>query len=172
LVSPSPVGFARPDQKLKEKNMKSKCLALFSKSLVFAALVAGLLPLTAGAQSPAAGKFTLPLEVHWGTATLPKGDYSFSFAPSGGSTLLFVRKEGSPSRSYMIGDVGWDEMAGTSSANRLVLGRLGDETYVKDLQLGCVGTVLHFRAPSFKERLLAKVPAPAAREPEPTPSEM
>jgi hypothetical protein len=165
--------FARRNQKRRRReSMKSNRIKLFSKSLVFAALVAGLLPLTARAQSPAMGEFKLPVEVHWGTATLPKGDYTFSIQSVDGWSVLFVRKEGTPPRAYMISAAGWDEVAAPKSSNRLVLDRVGDQTYVKDLQLGCVGTVLHYRAPNLKEHYLAKSSSPAAHEPEPVPSEM
>jgi hypothetical protein len=141
------------------------------RSLVFAALVASLAPQQARAQSPASGKFTLPIEVHWGSATLPKGDYSFTMREVGATEMLIVSEEGKPSRSYMISAVGWDLLAGPSPSNKLIIAQAGGEPYVEDLQLGCVGTVLHFGAPSRKEKLLAKG-SPPARQPEPMPSEM
>jgi hypothetical protein len=151
--------------------MKSNHITFFAKSLIFAALVAGLVPRHAGAVTPASGKFKLPTEVHWGSATLPKGDYSFSVETTGGGTLLYVYKEDRPTAGYIISMTGWDEMSKPSPANRLVLGQVGAETYVKDLELGCVGEVLHYRTPASKVDLLAKKSS-AGQAPEPMPSEM
>jgi len=51
-------------------------LKLFTKVGV-AALALGALATSGNAQNAYQGKFTLPFETHWGTATLPAGDYTF-----------------------------------------------------------------------------------------------
>jgi hypothetical protein len=151
--------------------MKMSHITFFAKILIFAGLVAGLTPRPAAAMMPTTGKFTLPMEVHWGSATLPRGEYSFSVETAGGSTLMFIHKQGRPAAGYIIPLSGWEEMAKSSPANRLVLDQVGGKTYVKDLELGCVGEVLHYRTPVPKEDLLARKSS-AGQASEPMPSEM
>ena len=65
-------------------------LKLFAK-LCAAALALGALAATGNAQNAYQGKFTLPAEVHWGSATLPAGDYTFTLPSAGSPYTLYIR---------------------------------------------------------------------------------
>ena len=120
-----------------------------------AALALASLPRVAKAQS-ADGKFSLPSEVHWGYLTLPKGDYTFTVSPFGGASMIEVRKEGKPSRTFFIGVQGRDRLPDSSLGSRLVLDRVNGELYVKKLELQSTGMAYLYAAPTSKELLLSK----------------
>jgi hypothetical protein len=67
-------------------------LKLFTK-VGIAALALGALATNGNAQNAYKGKFTLPFETHWGSATLPPGDYSFVMSSAGSDYRLYVRGE-------------------------------------------------------------------------------
>lgn len=67
-------------------------LKLFAKFGV-AALALGALATGENAQSVYQGKFTLPSETHWGNATLPAGDYTFTMASASSPYRLYVHGE-------------------------------------------------------------------------------
>jgi hypothetical protein len=56
-----------------------------------ALLVLGALASSGKAQSIYHGKFTLPFETHWGSATLPAGDYTFTVASASAQYRLYIR---------------------------------------------------------------------------------
>jgi hypothetical protein len=55
-----------------------------------AALVLGALTTSGKAQTVYQGQFTLPVETHWGSATLPAGDYTFSVAGAAAEYRLYI----------------------------------------------------------------------------------
>jgi hypothetical protein len=62
------------------------------RTVGIAALVLGALATTGKAQqSVYQGKFTLPVETHWGNATLPAGDYTFTVASAAAEYRLYIR---------------------------------------------------------------------------------
>jgi hypothetical protein len=65
-------------------------LKLFTK-LGVAALVLGTLATSGNAQAAYQGKFTLPFETHWGGATLPAGDYTFTMSSASSDYRLIIR---------------------------------------------------------------------------------
>jgi hypothetical protein len=65
-------------------------LKLFTK-LGVAALAMGALATSGSAQNAYQGKFTLPFETHWGTATLPAGDYTFTMSSASSDYRLIIR---------------------------------------------------------------------------------
>jgi hypothetical protein len=65
-------------------------LNLFRKVGV-AALALGALATSGNAQNIYQGKFTLPFETHWGTATLPAGDYTFVMSSASSDYRLYIR---------------------------------------------------------------------------------
>ena len=67
-------------------------LKLFTKIGV-AALALGALATHGSAQDAYKGKFTLPFETHWGTATLPAGDYTFVMSSASSNYRLYIRGE-------------------------------------------------------------------------------
>jgi hypothetical protein len=56
-----------------------------------AALVLGALATSGKAQSAYQGKFTLPFETHWGGATLPAGDYTFTLVSASSPYTLYIQ---------------------------------------------------------------------------------
>jgi hypothetical protein len=65
-------------------------LKLFTK-LGVAALALGALATSGNAQNVYQGKFTLPFETHWGGATLPAGDYTFTMSSAMSDYRLIIR---------------------------------------------------------------------------------
>jgi hypothetical protein len=68
-------------------------LKLFTKVGV-AALALGVLATSGNAQNVYQGKFTLPFETHWGSATLPAGDYTFTLQSTSAPYTIYLRGEG------------------------------------------------------------------------------
>jgi hypothetical protein len=56
-----------------------------------AALALGALATSGNAENAYQGKFTLPFETHWGSATLPAGDYTFAMSSAGSHYTLYIR---------------------------------------------------------------------------------
>src|SRR5579863_6316920 len=65
-------------------------LKLFVKFGV-AALALSALATNGNAQTVYQGKFTLPFETHWGSATLPAGDYTFVMSSASSDYRLYIR---------------------------------------------------------------------------------
>ena len=64
-------------------------LKLFTK-LGVAALALAALATSGNAQNVYQGKFTLTVETHWGSATLPPGDYTFTLPTNSAPYRLYV----------------------------------------------------------------------------------
>ena len=60
------------------------------KKFSVAALALGALAASGKAQTVYQGKFTLPFETHWGGATLPAGDYTFTMASASSPYTLHI----------------------------------------------------------------------------------
>jgi hypothetical protein len=67
--------------------IRARHLKLFKKAGA-AALALGALAASGNAQDSLQGKFTLPFETHWASATLPAGDYTFTL-PSNSAPYRF-----------------------------------------------------------------------------------
>ena len=65
-------------------------LKLFTKVGVVA-LALGALATSGNAQNAYQGKFTLPFETHWGSATLPAGDYTLVMSSATSDCRLIIR---------------------------------------------------------------------------------
>jgi len=65
-------------------------LKLFTK-LGAAALALGALATSGNSQNVYQGKFTLPFETRWGSATLPAGDYTFVMSSAASDYRLYIR---------------------------------------------------------------------------------
>ena len=68
-------------------------LKLLTK-LGVAALALGALATNGNAQNAYQGKFTLPVETHWGGATLPAGDYTFTLPSATAPYRLYIQGQG------------------------------------------------------------------------------
>jgi hypothetical protein len=67
-------------------------LKLFTK-LGLTVLALGALATSGNAQLAYQGKFTLPVETHWGGATLPAGDYTFTLPSTASPYKIYLRGE-------------------------------------------------------------------------------
>lgn len=132
---------------------------VYAATLALAAL--NLVPSLASAQDRPHGKFTLAHEVHWGGATLPAGDYGFSYTSDNGSHTLTIMKLTGARASYMVLVPNTDD-ARSSDTNRLWLVATPDGSYVSSLQLPEFGMTLHFMVPSHSERQIARSGTTAA----------
>lgn len=65
-------------------------LKLFTK-VAAAVLALGALATSGNARNVYQGKFTLPFETRWGSATLPAGDYTFVMSSAGSDYRLYIR---------------------------------------------------------------------------------
>src|SRR5579863_8416962 len=68
----------------------ARFLKLLTKAGVAALFLAGLAT-SGNAQNAYQGKFTLPFETHWGGATLPAGDYTFTMSSASSDYRLIIR---------------------------------------------------------------------------------
>lgn len=57
-------------------------------------LAAGALAISGNAQDAYQGKFTLPSETHWGSTTLPAGDYIFTLPSNTAPYMFYVQGKG------------------------------------------------------------------------------
>jgi len=73
--------------------IRARHLKLFGK-LGWAALALGALAASGNAQNVYQGKFTLPFETHWGSATLPAGDYTFTLPSNTAPYRLYIQGQG------------------------------------------------------------------------------
>ena len=71
----------------------TRYMKLFTK-LGVAALALGALAASGYAQNSYKGKVTLPVETHWGGATLPAGDYTFALPSKNSPYTLYIHGEG------------------------------------------------------------------------------
>jgi hypothetical protein len=132
----------------------------YATLLAFTAL--NFAPSLASAQEPARGKFTLTHEVHFGNATVPAGDYQFSFDPDGASRMLVLRTVSGTGSGYLVLVPSTDETK-PSDLSRLVLETTPKGTYVSSMQLPTFGMTLNFNVPSHPaEKQIAKAGTTAA----------
>jgi hypothetical protein len=83
---------SKPHQTRRFEMIWARHLKLFTKVAV-AALALGALATNGNAQNAYKGKFTLPFETHWGSATLPAGDYTFVMSSASSDYRLYIRGE-------------------------------------------------------------------------------
>ena len=99
---------------------------------------------TAQAQQ-VAGHFTLPYAVHWGSATLPAGDYTFTAPSSVEPFILRVRGKGA---AAMIMAQTRSTVTGDRSSLRVT--RVGNQAVVSALQLAPYGLAFSYPNPYRK----------------------
>lgn len=136
-------------------NAYRKLSTLFTVALAATVLCVGSAFTQAIDIVEAEGKFTLPFEAHWGTATLPAGQYSFEGGrTSGGTQLTKVSGEGKASRQALILNIG-QSLSPSADTSELVCIRHGNTGTVQALVLTSLGETLYFPMPK-NERLLAQ----------------
>jgi len=104
-----------------------------------------LAPSLARAQETVQGQFTLSHSVHWQNATVPAGDYRFSFEHGSMAMLRLSKISGKPS-GFMLPVVDLME-AKPAGVNQLILEDTPNGSYVSAMELPEFGMTMRFRAP-------------------------
>jgi len=131
--------------------MKAKTMSSFLAGLFFVAMAVALAPRSAMALGDEVGKFTLPVEVHWGTVVLPAGDYSLLANDFNSTSMMCVHKQGSPTAGYFIPALDRELIPSSSPKTQLVLDEKDGTVYVKELRLGSEGMGFRYAEPKFKK---------------------
>jgi hypothetical protein len=118
-------------------------LKLFTK-LGVAALALVALATSGNAQNAYQGKFTLPFETHWGSATLPAGDYTFALQSMSSPYTLYIKGE----KVNAIIQAAATDDKGVAAHAQLNLVEIGD-----------VQTVETFDAPELGQTFVYSTPA-------------
>lgn len=119
-------------------NAKSKVLGL----LVLGALFVGSSVKAANDPPAFKGTFTLQSEIHWGVATLPAGDYSFTLDRPGGMITISSGTKG----------VAMVLTSGVSDAKSDRCEMILDDGAVREVNLPQLGVSLHYRSPNPRRR--------------------
>ena len=120
-------------------------LKLFTKVAV-AAFALGALATNGNAQNIYEGKFTLPFEAHWGSATLPAGDYTFVMSSASSEYRLYIRGE---KVNAIIMAAAADEKAASGHA-QLNLVNIADTQTVQTLDAPELGKTFVYSTPTQK----------------------
>jgi hypothetical protein len=131
--------------------MKSKSISSFLAGLFLVALAVAVAPRSAMAVGDEIGKFTLPVEVHWGAAVLPAGAYSLMASDHSTTSMMCVYKQGSPNLGYFIPAQELVTIPTSMQKTQLVLDEKNGTIYVMELQLGGEGLEYHYSAPKLKK---------------------
>jgi hypothetical protein len=122
---------------------------------VLAASLLAIAPSPASAQE-ARGSFTLMHDVRWEKATIPAGEYGFSYDASNPSPVLVLSKLNGARAGFMM-LVPATERTKASGGDRLVLESTPEGSYVSAMELPGFGITLEFNVPSrVAEKQLAK----------------
>jgi|SRR5271168_500497 len=139
-------------------------LKFFTK-VAAAALALGALAMGGNAQNAYEGKFTLPVETHWGTATLPAGDYTFAMQSGGRPYRFFVRGE-KVSVIILATSIDYEHASGHAQLN---LVNVADVHTVETFDAPELGLTFFYATPAQKHdgqkdahQKLASQPAPAS----------
>ena len=120
-------------------------LKLFTK-VGAAALVLGALATSGNAQNIYQGKFTLPFETHWGSATLPAGDYTFVMSSASSNYRIYIR---GAQVNAMIMAAAADEL-GVAARAQLNLMEIGDVQTVQTFDAPELGRTFSYFTPAQK----------------------
>lgn len=114
----------------------------FAYTVVLALSTVTFAPGLAHAQV-ARGRFTLPHDVRWQNATVPAGEYQFSFSGGGLAVLRLTKLDGKGAGfMFLVRDT---EPGKPSGLNQLVLEDTPEGSYVSEMQLLDYGMTLRFR---------------------------
>ena len=111
-----------------------------------AALVLGALATSGKAQNAYQGKFTLPFETHWGIATLPAGDYTFTMASISSDYRLYIRGE----KVNAIIEASATDDKSVAAHAQLNLVEIGDVQTVQTFDAPELGLTLVYATPTQK----------------------
>jgi hypothetical protein len=111
-----------------------------------AALALGALATSGKAQNAYQGKFTLPFETHWGGATLPAGDYTFTMSSAVSPYRIYLRGE----KVNAIIMASSTDDRGVSNHAQLNLVDIGDVQTVSTFDAPELGLTFVYYTPSQK----------------------
>ena len=120
-------------------------LNLFTKVGV-AALALGAFATRGSAQNAYQGKFTLPFETHWGGATLPAGDYTFTLASASSPYKLYIHGQAGDA---IIMTVAADQKSASGHA-QLNLVDIADVQTVETFEAPELGLIFSYWTPTQK----------------------
>jgi hypothetical protein len=126
--------------------IRARHLKLFTK-LTLTALVLAAFATSGNAQDAYHGKFTLPFETHWGSATLPAGDYTFALPSISAPSRLYIQGQGV---SAIIAAVTTDEKVLSGHA-QLNLVDIADVQTVKTFDVPELGVTFSYATPAQKQ---------------------
>jgi hypothetical protein len=106
----------------------------------------GALATSGNAQTVYQGKFTLPFETHWGSATLSAGDYTFSLPSASYPYMLYIKGQGS---TAIIMATAVDEKVVSDHA-QLTLVDIADVQNVETFEAPELGLTFSYRTPKQK----------------------
>ncbi|HLV86330.1 MAG TPA: hypothetical protein VKV39_05085 [Candidatus Sulfotelmatobacter sp.] len=125
------------------------------RTFLFAGLLAlslgTALPAPASSEGSAHGEFSLTHEVHWKNALIPAGTYRFWLQQNGATGMLTLSRISDARTGFMILVNDIDDYR-LSGANQLVLDKVANSSYVRELELPKFGIVLHFPVPAASRK--------------------
>lgn len=138
-----------------------KTLRNFGYAALLAVTIFNFAPTIASAEEPSRGRFKLTHDVRWENASVPAGEYAFSYDPDSISPVLTITKMDGPRASFML-MVPAKDLSSAKDTNALVLESTSAGSYVSTLRLPESGVTLHFWVPRPAEKQLAKAVALAS----------
>jgi hypothetical protein len=121
------------------KSLRNRVLTI--AAVAVAVVCASAVP--ASAQLVCKGSFTLSQEVHWQTATLPPGDYTFEMQSLASPYRIILK---GPNGSSFISAVVANEEA-DNDQSMLVVEHRGGRATIAELRLSPIGRTLRYSAP-------------------------
>jgi hypothetical protein len=120
----------------------SKLFAKFAAST----LALGALAISGNAQDAYQGKFTLPFETHWGSTTLPAGDYTFALPSNSAPYTLYIQGKGVG--AIILADGTYEKVA--SGHAQLNLVDIGGVQTVETFEAPSLGVIFSYATPTQK----------------------
>lgn len=102
-------------------------------------------PFYVHAQASAGGQFKLSQSVHWGSAVLPTGEYTYSVESGSGMTVVRVQQIGGRFTGFFVPKTSSE--GGDSGLRGIAVAQIGEEMFVTSLRVEERGLVLNFSPP-------------------------
>jgi hypothetical protein len=99
-------------------------------------------PFSVHAQASAGGQFKLSQSVHWGSAVLPTGEYTYSVESGSGMTVVRVQQIGGRFTGFFVPKTASE--GGDSGLRGIAVAQIGEEMFVTSLRVEERGLVLNF----------------------------
>jgi hypothetical protein len=98
------------------------------------------------------GSFTLPFDAHWGSTTLPAGDYLLGFKDVGSRAFLVVRETKSGRDVAFLPSVATNETTATGQS-ALLVATTGNQRVIYSLRLAELGEVFVYDFKAAREEV-------------------